>query len=291
MEKEKKREAKYRCELCNFNSHDKTKYLKHLDTKKHTKTKEDQKKTAKYCCELCNFYSNNKTKFDHHLATKKHKKVLIGENGSKSDADFQSKLINTLKEELHGSLNEQFETKLVKTLKELLPQLALTNNITNNITNNNRISNNQINIFLNEKCADAISIQEFAKQLAFTIDDVFMKKHDALVSVINKNLDPLAMTERPVHCTNVVRRKWHVKDETDGWKKDDGGTLVREVNNSLLKNSPIQYTETFPNWMDVPKRKDEFVKIVQMTSSDMEPKAEARVLTAVSGLSQLDLSK
>jgi hypothetical protein len=194
-----------------------------------------------------------------------------------------------------------FQTKLINTLKEVLPQVACANvtnnnvtnnNVTNNnvanITNNNRISNNQINIFLNEKCADAMSIQQFAKQLTFTIDDMLLQKHDALVKVINQNLNPLEMTERPVHCTNVARRRWHVKDETEGWHKDDGSTLINRVNNSLLRKSPVQYAETFPGWCTQPKRQNEYVHIVRMTSSDMEPKAEARVLTNVGQTAQLD---
>ena len=176
---------------------------------------------------------------------------------------------------------DEFQNRLVKTLKEILPQMAPTIVTNNNITNKNRISNNQINIFLNEKCADAMSIQQFAKQLTFTIEDVLMKKHDALVKVINQNLHPLAVTERPVHCTNVARRRWHVKDETEGWKNDDGGLLLRKVNDSLLRKSPAQYAEAFPEFITQPKRQDEYVEIVRMTSTDLEPKAEARVLTSV----------
>ncbi len=306
MEKHKKTPktpVKYQCELCDFTSHHKTMYERHIKTDKHKRRKEAQKADLKYRCKLCNFYTNDKSKFDRHLNTKKHKtnqqqshltdqtnismdvNPVVVQDDPKTVEDCNPVGAKPIMSE------QQFQERLVKTLKHLLPELAITNNITNNTNSHNRISNNQINIFLNEKCADAISIQEFAKQLAFTIDDVLMKKHDALVSVINKNLDPLAVTERPVHCTNVVRRKWHVKDETEGWKNDNGSTLVREVNNSLLSKSPLQYTETFPNWMEVPKRKDEFVKILQMTSSDIEPKAEARVLSEVSNSTMLDVSK
>ncbi len=187
--------------------------------------------------------------------------------------------------ESDSNLEDKFQKRLVKTLKELLPQMTPTN-----ITNNNRISNNQISIFLHEKCADAMSIQQFAKQLTFSIDDVLMKKHDALVKVINQNLKPMAVTERPVHCTNVARRKWHVKDETEGWKKDDGGLLLRKVNDSLLRKSPAQYADAFPEFITQPKRQDEYVEIVRMTSTDLEPKAEARVLTSVGEANQLDMN-
>jgi uncharacterized protein YlaI len=201
-------------------------------------------------------------------------------NEVQDKAEFQSKIVDT---------QEKFQTKLVDTLKELLPQMAPTN-ITNNNNNNtnNRISNNQINIFLNEECADAMSIQQFARQLTFTIDDVLMKKQDALVKVINQNLDPLEVNERPMHCTNVARRRWHVKDETDGWKKDDGSSMIRRVNNGLIKKSPAQYAETFPDWFTEPKHQSGYMQIIGMTSADLDPKAEARVLTTVGQTVHLD---
>jgi hypothetical protein len=270
------------------------------------KEREGEKGEAKYICKLCDFYSNDKTKFDRHLETNKHKKNCSFQEAALTipdgDADSQATLLNALKAEIQTLKNEvqdkaefqskivdtqeKFQTKLVDTLKELLPQMAATN-VTNN-NSNNRISNNQINIFLNKKCADAMSIQQFARQLTFTIDDVLMKKQDALVKVINQNLDPLEVNERPMHCTNVARRRWHVKDETDGWKKDDGSSMIRRVNNSLIKKSPAQYAETFPDWFTEPKHQSEYMQIIGMTSADLDPKAEARVLTTVGQTVHLD---
>jgi len=183
----------------------------------------------------------------------------------------------------------EFQTKLVNTLKEVLPKVVSTN-ITNHHNVTNRITNNQINIFLNKQCADAMSIQQFAKQLAFTIDDVLLQKQEALVRVINKNLNPLKVTERPVHCTNVARRRWHVKDETEGWRKDDGSSLVNHVNNSLLQKSSSQFEETFPGWCSQTNKKDDYLRIITMITTNMEPKAEARVLTTIGNAIQLDNS-
>jgi len=255
-------------------------------------------KMLTYACACGKEYTHRSTLSRHQKTCSFQETALaIPDGGS---ADIQATLLNalktdiqnTLKVEVQDALKEEFQNKLVNTLKELLPQIAPTNitHNTNNITNKNRISNNQINIFLHEKCADAMSIQQFAKQLTFTIEDVLMKKHDALVKVINQNLNPLAVTERPVHCTNVARRRWHVKDETEGWKKDDGGLLLRKVNDSLLRKSPAQYADAFPEFITQPKRQDEYVEIVRMTSTDLEPKAEARVLTSVGEANQLDMN-
>ena len=305
--KERKSDCKYQCKECNFYSNDKTKFICHINTDKHKRRRKGEKGEEKsdwiYRCDLCNFYSNDKTKYSRHINTEKHKKEKTASELSTTEIAIQP-----LEQKGKSSIKlmdkiETLDTK-IKILMELLPHMAcsnVTNNITNNnvinhnsnnVTNNNqRISQNQINIFLNEKCGDAMSIQEFAKQLTFTIDDVLMKKQDALVSVINKNLNPLNVTERPVHCSNVERRKWHVKDETDGWTNDDGSRIVSSVSNSLLRKSPSQYSDMFPDWSTNPNRQDEYTKIVKMTSMDMEPKAEGRVLKTVGETNKLDLNK
>ena len=292
-EKRDKRERKYHCDLCNFHSNDKAKIGIHFSTLKHTKRekeeKEDEKRkkiyNSKYQCKLCDFYSNDKAKYNRHIGTKKHKEVIKTEEWKTESSTSETAIQRVCTEEAELQ-------KVITILKDVLPHLAI-NNITNNnrqITNNNqRISNNQINIFLNEKCANAMSIQDFAKQLSFAIDDLLMKKQDALVSVINRNLNPLKETERPVHCTNVARRKWHVKDEIEGWQKDDGSKLIKTVNNSMVRKGPSQYSEMHPDLKTNRNSQEEYIKIVQMTSKDIEPKAEGRVLTLVGEKNQPDI--
>ncbi len=57
-------------------------------------------------------------------------------------------------------------------VQEILPTLGNTT-ITN--SNNNVIN---VNMFLNEKCADAMSIQNFANQLLVTMDDLSKSKKE-----------------------------------------------------------------------------------------------------------------
>jgi hypothetical protein len=126
-----------------------------------------------------------------------------------------------------------------------------------------------------------MTIQQFAKQLTFSIDDVLLNQHDAFVTVINNNLKPIAAAERPVHCTNAARRKWYVNDEKEGWCNDDGSTLIRTVGNALLRRSPAKYAEEHPDYFTHPDRQDEYTHISLICAKEMEPKAEARVLTAI----------
>ena len=268
----------FRCEICDYSSVRKSQYERHLLTKKHksneiltfpNKILTNPNIENVFGC-LCG------KSYKHRSTLSNHKKTCPLKSAESSTGEAAVQPVYT---------EAEFQTKLITILKDVLPHMAI-----NNITNNNqRISNNQINIFLNEKCGDAMSIQQFAKRLTFTIDEIMMEKQDALVSVINKNLNPLKETERPVHCTNVARRKWHVKDESEGWKQDDGTALVKSVSNIMLRKGPNQFAETYPDYVTNSNRKEEYIKIVQMASKDIEPKVEGRVLTMVGENNQLDI--
>ena len=55
---------------------------------------------------------------------------------------------------------------------------SITNNLnTNNITNNNNLN---INIFLNEECKNALSMDEFLKKLHITVGTLMLTKEKVL---------------------------------------------------------------------------------------------------------------
>ena len=224
-------------------------------------------------------------KYAHHTGLSRHKK----------NCDFQNNAIIS-----QHSDDDHFQLKLVSTLKQILPHLGLNQNTINNTFNNsnnnsnNRISANQINIFLNEKCADAMTIQQFARNLQFSTSDLLLDKQDSLIKVINENLKPLAVTERPVHCSNIAKRKWYVNDEKEGWKADDGNTLLVEVQHKLIKNWVGHFETECPDWQSVAHLQDNYIRIVSSTTKVLEPKEQGRVLTHIGEnitIDRLDLLK
>ena len=257
------------CTQCDYLAKRKGDFKKHLLTKKHTDTKKvladtiaAQKGTSKrHICKCGKEYA-------HHTGLSRHKKTC----------DFKEGGLVPLPTD-----DKAFQVLLVNTLKEILPQLMGTHNTVNNTVNNNncnnRISANQINVFLNEKCGEAMTIQDFARNLQFSMSDLLLNKQDSLIKVINQNLVPLGTTERPVHCSNIAKRKWHVNDEDDGWKTDDGTTMLTEVQCKLIKKWSTQFEKETPGWRGISSKEEEYIKIVNRTSSQLEPNAAARVLT------------
>ena len=65
-----------------------------------------------------------------------------------------------------------------------------------NTTNNthNKIIN--VQMFLDDKCRDAMSIQNFAKQIMITMDDLNKNKTDCISNVVLKNLMDIKCLER-----------------------------------------------------------------------------------------------
>jgi len=85
---------------------------------------------------------------------------------------------------------------------------------------NNKMS---INVFLNEKCKDAMNITEFVEQLTVSLEDlIYTKNHGYVKGISNifvKQLKDMKPTERPIHCSDKKRLQFYIKDE-DKWEKD-----------------------------------------------------------------------
>ena len=109
------------------------------------------------------------------------------------------------------------------------------------IINNNK---NTINViqYLNTECKDAYNIRDFICSLVVTFEDLERIEQHGYISGIKsslvKALDNLEQTKRPIHCTDMKRKQFYVKDE-DQWKRDKSHALIqnalREYNNKQLK--------------------------------------------------------
>jgi len=103
---------------------------------------------------------------------------------------------------------------------------AITLNGPQCITNNNTTNNNQfnLNVFLNEDCKDAYTLKEVMDSIECTVTDLDRMDHDGYVATITRkileSIQDMAITERPIHCTDARRNTVCVKDAT-GWEKND----------------------------------------------------------------------
>ena len=121
-------------------------------------------------------------------------------------------------------------------------------NNNNNINSNNKFN---LNVFLNEKCKDAMSLTDFVKSLEITMDDFIQTGElgfvDGLSRVMIERINDMDLYNRPIHCTDLKRETLYIKD-AEKWEKDANKEQLRKaVKGVAYKNDrmrPIWYSET-----------------------------------------------
>ena len=145
-------------------------------------------------------------------------------------------------------------------ISELIPKIG---------NNNNNNSNNKfnINVFLNEQCKDAISIDDFVKSIQVSLKNLLTTKTKGLGNgineIINENMNKLSLYKRPVHCTDKKRETLYVKH--DKWEKD----IDKKETTKMLKGLQLQqikkldiWKEAHPNYMEDEDLKHEYMILV-----------------------------
>ncbi len=212
----------FSCEECNFECSKKSNYEKHLLTAKHkNRTILNKKMPQGFVCEICNksFKARNSLWY--------HKK--------------KCKIIEEQKEEVKKENDEEEDKKdkiieLLMEQNEKLMEMAQKPNIINNTINQNF----NLNVFLNEKCKDAMSLEDFVNSIELTLEDYKNTGENGFVKgisdiVVNKIKD-LDTCERPVHCTDLKRQTIYIKNE-DKWEKDDSKENLRKAVKRVAKKN------------------------------------------------------
>lgn len=265
-----KNAKKFVCELCNFNANNKNNFDKHLLTKKHKNnemlqntTEIMQKNAKKFVCECGKEYS-------HHSSLYKHKKIckskalIVSEN-----TDYKGMFMEMVKEnkEMRSLLSQQQQQ-----ISEMIPKIG-------NNNNNNIKQKFNINLFLNEKCKDALSMDQFIDKIEVSIKNLLTTRDKGQVQgvtdIIMDNMNRLSIYERPLHCTDKKRETLYIK--TDEWECDENKSkindAIKKIEAKQFKNIK-NWVDQHPNYMNNEKEQDEFLKIVKETSNSIEENRE-----------------
>tara|TARA_B110000908_G_scaffold114613_1_gene134313 strand:+ start:327 stop:1205 length:879 start_codon:yes stop_codon:yes gene_type:complete len=228
------------------------------------------KSQKKYNCINCCYYTDNKYDWDKHISRPKHiikcggfipsmtkflcecgkkYKYQSGLSRHKSKCKLQNKneYCDVLKNITNGKLTtdeqltavlkvmmQQQETinKLIETQGEIIPKIG------NN--NNNKIN---INVFLNERCKNAMNINEFISKIKVSMEDLDYTHNNGFVkgisNIFTKQLNDLEITERPIHCSNTKKLQFYIKDD-DIWRKD---TYHKKLNRMIRGISTKQHQQ------------------------------------------------
>jgi hypothetical protein len=137
--------------------------------------------------------------------------------------------------------NKQFQ----KTINRVIDEAGTTNNFNNTMS---------INIYLNEKCKNAMNLTDFVDQLKISLEDLMYTKNHGYVKGISnifvKQLQDMKPTERPIHCSDRKRLQFYVKDE-DKWEKNDNSKIDKSIEDiTILQIKQIKKWEIeHPNYL------------------------------------------
>jgi len=129
-------------------------------------------------------------------------------------------------QELKNLLMEERELRKEDSeeLKTMIDALAKQPTIVNHSTNTTNNTQFNLNIFLNEKCKDAITLTQFVDSLEVGPHNVEYTGVHGYVAGISKifmdGLRQLDVYRRPIHCTDLKREILYIKED-DVWEKDN----------------------------------------------------------------------
>ena len=302
------------CKSCDFKCCKESNYKKHIDTIKHKRVTESNKKMPITENETFNCICGNSYKYRPGLA--KHKRTCIiyksskeeyENNDTKPGNNYSDNMEETTKyvdddilcsdskntitkhmfmelindnKEMMKIIKEQQE-QIKKQQEQIITIIPKVGNVTNNITNNNNTNNNttnnfNLNVFLNEKCKDALNISDFIDSLKITLDDLLFSKKNGIsrgiTDVMIKGLKELDVYKRPIHCTDIKRDTMYIKDE-DKWHKDDNHDKMK---NTIIKiadkerNALQQWANDNPDWIETESKQIEYLTMMRSICEPIE---------------------
>ena len=128
---------------------------------------------------------------------------------------------------------------------------------------------------VNEKCKDAISIDQFIDTIEVSMKNLLTTRDkglgEGLSSIIIDNMNKLSVYERPMHCTDKKRETMYIKNQE--WAKDEKleqvDKLLKRVENKQLKNIQ-KWTDENPNFMESEKLQEEYILLIKGCTSSID---------------------
>ena len=253
-----------------------------------------------YICDLCNYTTQRNYAYERHLTSGKH---LININ-NKDNSEKEKKEVKKhkcpnphcnktyiyssgLSRHIKIHENENINNELIKTnissqniTNNVQNQNIQNQNIQNNINTKNIHNNRYINIqlFLNDKCKNAINMSDFINSIEIKDESIEKGHTQELSTIISENiinaLNQLSLYERPIHCSDKKRSTLHIK-ENDKWDKDKEHNKFKNVIDDITHKHFIRFRDWLkenPNYDEDEKLKEEYMQMINTFTTDIREK-------------------
>jgi len=243
------------CDFCDYNTCRESQFTRHLLTAKHINRTNRTEKSSKgsissinHVCECGKkynarnslWYHKKKCTYTHTYTpipppTQPLENTIVYASEEKPQPTMEpgcGELIVLVKElMMQLTAKDKQLTELQNTVKEMIPHLGNNNN-----TNSNNTTFN-VQLYLENECKDALSIQEFVKRIEINMDHLRTIAKDGYVdsvsNILIKALNNMDITERPLHCTDLKRETVYIKNN-ESWNKSTADEpLMNQVINTI----------------------------------------------------------
>ena len=137
-----------------------------------------------------------------------------------------------------------------------------------------------MNIYLNEKCKDAMTLSDFIDNLQISDEDFETTRTEGIVSgltdIFTKELRNLDVRKLPIHCSDIKRETFYIKEENE-WVKDDGkkSILSRAIDKAkgmANKFLPVWIDDHQNCWKSESPYHTEWMNVITMRFGDGDPR-------------------
>jgi len=265
MENIPKNSKIFNCSICDFKCYKQSNFNSHLLTTKHKnriELNDSVPKNAKklFTCGKCNKEYNVRNSLWYHEKKCNYEKQLENEKKMENIINDKDEIINLL-------LTQN------KELMDLLKS-GMINNTTNNTNSHNttNTTNNTFNLqfFLNETCKNAMNISDFVSSIKVNIEELENTGRQGYIkgvsNIILKRLNNLEQHFRPLHCSDLKREVFYIKENNE-WKKENENKPILTKAIKVISNENIKqiknWREKYPDCTDSDSKKNNlYLKIV-----------------------------
>jgi hypothetical protein len=233
----------FTCERCNYTTPKKGNYEKHLLTRKHLNTG--------YECGTCaKTYTTKSGLWKHstHCLTEVKDLCTLLLKQQEDHTKAQDELMNHIKAQQ-------------KQINDLIPKI------------NPKIN---LNVFLNDECKDALNWVDFIDMLEIKLYEFELSPtiSDHIITTVCNGIKGLGMYKRPIHCTDLKRKKLCIKNE-NSWEHDsDKIKDTLRKTNCMIQQKYVgvlkQWEMAHPDWFLSEHETDSYTKLASQIMSTID---------------------
>jgi hypothetical protein len=267
---------KFECEICNFSCQKLCDWNRHVLTKKHKSASGMETESKSYSCIRCSKIYQTRTGLWKHnqkpcIMMKSQNPIeAIVDQGSPS---MSTEMISVIVTEIHKQMGIldilKNSEEMVKNSQELVKIAKEKGDVPTTIHNTTNNAQFNVNLFLNEKCKDAINFTDFMNSITLDQNDlqtVIKNGHvEGSSKIIADMLEKLGVYRRPIHCTDLKRETVYIR-ENDEWEKEQSELprikkLANAVSHQVIQQSNVWH-EKNPDFMQNDEKKEESLHIM-----------------------------